>query len=88
VPEIIPTHEDIDTIVNEAVLAEYWERGYWISPKLFSDEQITRLRHAHERIWVKDFDHLNIQPQYGIHEADVHTPKLRSEERRVGKECS
>jgi len=36
----IPTLEDIDTLINDAVRAEYWERGYWISPKLFDDDQI------------------------------------------------
>lgn len=30
--------------------------GYWISPKLLDDEQIARLREAHERIWSSDFD--------------------------------
>lgn len=30
--------------------------GYWISPKLLDDEQIERLRHAHERIWNLDYD--------------------------------
>ncbi|MDB5056222.1 MAG: phytanoyl-CoA dioxygenase, partial [Bacilli bacterium] len=30
--------------------------GYWISPKLIDDEQIERLRHAHERIWSGDYD--------------------------------
>lgn len=30
--------------------------GYWISPKLLSDDQIERLREAHERIWSGDYD--------------------------------
>lgn len=30
--------------------------GYWISPKLLTDEQIAQLRQAHERIWASDFD--------------------------------
>lgn len=30
--------------------------GYWISPKLITDEQIERLRNAHDRIWAGDFD--------------------------------
>jgi len=30
--------------------------GYWISPKLIDDEQIERLRQAHERIWSGQFD--------------------------------
>ena len=77
--EYIPTLEDIDTIVNDAVLAEYWERGYWISPKIFNDEQIARLRRAQERMWANDFDHPDIQPQYGLHTTDVNTPKLRQQ---------
>ncbi|MEK3883048.1 phytanoyl-CoA dioxygenase family protein [Paenibacillus sp. PL2-23] len=30
--------------------------GYWISPKLIDDDQIERLRKAHERIWSGDYD--------------------------------
>ncbi|TVY09168.1 phytanoyl-CoA dioxygenase family protein [Paenibacillus cremeus] len=30
--------------------------GYWISPKLLTDEQIERLRRAHERIWSGQYD--------------------------------
>ncbi|MCQ6559581.1 phytanoyl-CoA dioxygenase family protein [Paenibacillus mendelii] len=30
--------------------------GYWISPKLIDDEQIERLRRAHDRIWSGDYD--------------------------------
>jgi ectoine hydroxylase-related dioxygenase (phytanoyl-CoA dioxygenase family) len=32
------------------------EKGYWISPKLIDDNQIERLKEAHERIWNKDYD--------------------------------
>lgn len=36
---------------------ETFERdGYWISPKLIDDEQIERLRRAHDRIWSGDYD--------------------------------
>ena len=42
-----PTKEDIAT---------YWDRGYWISPKLISDEQITTLRKAVFRIIDGDID--------------------------------
>ena len=59
------TLDDVDPIVNGAVIAEYWERGYWISPKLFDDDQIQRLRAAHERLWAGDYDH-EIPSQYGI----------------------
>ena len=38
---------DINTVVTDAVIEEYWERGYWISPRLFNDEQIASLRAAH-----------------------------------------
>lgn len=30
--------------------------GYWISPKLLDDDQIRRLREAHERVWAGDYD--------------------------------
>ena len=29
--------------VTEADIAEYHERGYWVSPKIFNDEQIEKL---------------------------------------------
>ncbi|MCD9022948.1 phytanoyl-CoA dioxygenase family protein [Cohnella silvisoli] len=36
---------------------ETFERdGYWISPKLLDDDQIARLRNAHDRIWGGDYD--------------------------------
>ncbi|UVI28749.1 phytanoyl-CoA dioxygenase family protein [Paenibacillus spongiae] len=36
---------------------EIFERdGYWISPKLIDDDQIERLRRAHDRIWSGDWD--------------------------------
>lgn len=75
----IPTLEEIDQIVNEDACSQYWECGYWISPKIFSDEQIARLRRAHERLWAYDFDHRNVQPQYGIHDTDVTSPRLRQQ---------
>src|SRR5689334_6709531 len=68
--------EDVDTIVTDAVRAEYWERGYWISPKLIDDDQIARLRAAHERLWAKQYDH-EIPSQYGIPSPDLSTPVVR-----------
>jgi len=31
---------DINTVVTDAVIEEYWERGYWISPRLFDDGRL------------------------------------------------
>ncbi|MFD2118086.1 phytanoyl-CoA dioxygenase family protein [Paenibacillus yanchengensis] len=42
--------------LTTADLQFYEEKGYWISPKLLDDEQIARLRHAHERVWAGDYD--------------------------------
>jgi ectoine hydroxylase-related dioxygenase (phytanoyl-CoA dioxygenase family) len=36
--------------------AKFDRDGYWISPKLLTDEQIEKLRSAHDRIWSGDFD--------------------------------
>ncbi len=77
--EQTPTLEEIDATVDETVISEYWERGYWISPKIFSDEQIELLRRAHDRLWANDFDHPYIQPQYGLHDTDMNSPKLRQQ---------
>ncbi len=43
------TLDQVDACMTDSVIAEYWERGYWISPKIFNDEQIASLRRAHER---------------------------------------
>lgn len=34
----------------------FTQDGYWISPKLLDDDQIARLRQAHERIWAGEKD--------------------------------
>jgi hypothetical protein len=65
-------------MVTDADVQEYWERGYWISPKLFDDEQIARLRAAHDRLWAGDFDH-EVPPQYGVSQCDLTSPKVRQQ---------
>ncbi|MFC0330902.1 phytanoyl-CoA dioxygenase family protein [Paenibacillus sepulcri] len=37
-------------------LAFYQENGYWISGRIFNDEQLERLQRAHDRIWDGDYD--------------------------------
>ena len=41
---------------SEEDIATYWDRGYWISPKLISDEKIKALRNAVFRIIEGDID--------------------------------
>ncbi|MDE0230298.1 MAG: phytanoyl-CoA dioxygenase family protein, partial [Spirochaetaceae bacterium] len=55
---------DVAALIGEEVLAEYRERGYWRSPRLFDRDTTARLRRAHERLWAGDFDH-RIPSQYG-----------------------
>ena len=74
----IPTLQQLDGLITDQVVDQYWERGYWISPKLFSDAEIDRLRAAHERLWAGDYDH-PIPSQYGLHNADLSSPKLRQQ---------
>ena len=57
---------------------EYWERGYWISPKLFSDERIAELRQAQERMWRGQHDS-EIQPQYGATKMEPGSPAVRQQ---------
>jgi len=40
--------------ITEADIAEYHERGYWRSPKLFTDAEIASIRHEIERICLRD----------------------------------
>jgi ectoine hydroxylase-related dioxygenase (phytanoyl-CoA dioxygenase family) len=37
-------------------IASYWEKGYWISPKLIDDTGIARLRQALERLFAGERD--------------------------------
>lgn len=69
---------DVEAVVTDAVVEEYWERGYWISPKLFDDEQIAALRAAHERFWRGEYDR-EIPSQYGITKVDPNSPKVRQQ---------
>lgn len=72
------TLDQVDQVVTDVVVEEYWERGYWISPKLFDDEQIARLRAAHERLWAGDHDY-EVPPQYGVTACDPASPKVRQQ---------
>jgi hypothetical protein len=65
-------------MVTDADVEEYWDRGYWISPKLFDDDQIQRLRKAHDRLWAGDYDH-PIPSQYGIMPFDPTTFRVRQQ---------
>lgn len=42
--------------VTAVDIAEYWERGYWISPKLIDDARIARVRAALERLFAGHID--------------------------------
>ena len=55
---------DVGALINEDVIAEYRERGYWRSPRLFDRDTTARLRRAHERLWSGEFGH-PIPSQYG-----------------------
>src|SRR5678816_3786307 len=68
----------IDDVLTPAAMAEYWERGYWISPKLFDDDQVARLRAAHDRLWAGQHDY-PVPPQYGVTAVDPASPKARQQ---------
>ena len=72
------TGKNIDDLINADVLEEYRRRGYWISPKLFSDEQITELRQAQERLWSGEHDS-DIPSQYGVRAAEADSPSVRQQ---------
>ena len=69
---------NIDELSSAAVREEYWERGYWISPKLFSDKKIAELRQAQERMWRGQHDS-EIQPQYGATKMEPGSPAVRQQ---------
>ena len=70
--------DEIDKIVTDSDVEEYWNRGYWISPKLFTDDEIAAMRDAHERFWRRDLDR-EIPSQYGLTDIDFDTPRLRQD---------
>ena len=54
----------------------YIENGYWIAPIIFNTEQVSRLRHAFERIYTHDLDHAPwpyVEPVIGDSEAGIRT---------------
>lgn len=69
---------NIDELITPEVVDEYWERGYWISPKLFDDQQIQSLRQAHERLWRDDLDS-DIPSQYGKRTVEPGSPSVRQQ---------
>jgi len=74
----VPTLDDVDRIVTDEVIQEYWERGYWVGPKLFSDDEIQRLRDAHDRLWSGKHDY-PVPSMYGWVERDLTKPDLRQQ---------
>ncbi len=67
---------DVNATVTDAVVDQYWERGYWISPQLFSDEHLRHLCEAHQRFWANDRDR-SIPSQYGLKSYEPDTPQVR-----------
>jgi hypothetical protein len=43
-------------VVSDEDIRFYQENGYWISPRIFDDAQLDRLRKAQDRIWARDYD--------------------------------
>lgn len=56
--------------------AQYKEKGYWISPKILDDDQIERLRQAHDRIWAGDYDGEGYT-MYGHYRTTVDPQRIR-----------
>ena len=65
-----------DVHVGEAELAEYRQRGYWITPKLLRDDQIARLRKAVDRIFQLDYDR-ELYPFDRVYTYNLASPELR-----------
>jgi ectoine hydroxylase-related dioxygenase (phytanoyl-CoA dioxygenase family) len=69
------TVEDVDATVTDQAVAEFWERGYWISPRLFDADQISRLRTAVTRMRAGQYDRA-IPSQYGAQPLPLDSPKV------------
>ena len=70
--------DEVDDLISDRVVDEYWQRGYWRSPQLLSTEKIERLRRAHERLWSGDYDH-EIASNYGLPKEPAHPADLRQQ---------
>lgn len=77
-PSTVVDGVNIDELITPDVLAEYRERGYWVSPRLFSTEQIAEMREAQERMWAGEHDS-EILPQYGAQEVEPGSPDVRQQ---------
>jgi len=73
----VPTPSGIESIVTEDDVRQYWERGYWISPKLLTNEHIERLNHAHERIWSGEIDGDGFYYEGRTARIDLASPAIR-----------
>ncbi len=69
---------NIDELITADVRAEYWTRGYWVSPKLFGDEEIAEMREAQERMWRGERDS-EVLPQYGATRVEPGSPAVRQQ---------
>tara|TARA_Y100000590_G_scaffold462374_1_gene626319 strand:+ start:941 stop:1801 length:861 start_codon:yes stop_codon:yes gene_type:complete len=47
---------NITDIISDKDIKQYQERGFWISPKIVNDNQISKLRSAFEKIFRGDYD--------------------------------
>jgi len=71
------TTPGIESLVTEKDIQQYLERGFWISPKLLTDEQIARLNRAHERIWSGEIDGEGFYYEGKAVETDFLSPAIR-----------
>ena len=69
---------NINELITADVLDEYGRRGYWVSPKLFSDDRIAELRQAQERMWRGEHDS-EIPSQYGARAVEPGSPAVRQQ---------
>ncbi len=69
---------NVDELITAEALTEYRERGYWVSPRLFSAEQIAKMREAQERMWRGEHDS-EIPSQYGAREVEPGSPDVRQQ---------
>lgn len=63
--------------VSDDDVAEYRDRGYWISPRLLSDEDIAALRREYDRIYAGDYD-FDAWPFNGPQEWDTASLRVRT----------
>ena len=70
----------VDSLIDDKILNEYIQNGFWVAPIAFKNGYILRLKKAQDRIWAEDNDS-EIPSQYGL-------PKIKDDLNSIRQLCN